>query len=84
MLWRTNVLGTTKILKLCKKFNYKKVIVPTTPDVTWLNPYKITKQAVERLVQLFNQEYDLNSVCLKLGNIYGPRERWLEANFNAF
>ena len=80
---RTNVLGTTKILKLCKKFNYKKVIVPTTPDVTWLNPYKITKQAVERLVQLFNQEYDLNSVCLKLGNIYGPRERWLEANFNA-
>ena len=27
---RTNVLGTTKILKLCKKYKYKKVIVPTT------------------------------------------------------
>jgi nucleoside-diphosphate-sugar epimerase len=80
---KTNVLGTTKILKLCKKYNYKKVVVPTTPDVTWLNPYKITKQAVERLVQLFNLEYGLNSVCMKLGNIYGPRERWLQANFNA-
>tara|TARA_B100001057_G_scaffold499059_1_gene608213 strand:- start:3588 stop:4523 length:936 start_codon:yes stop_codon:yes gene_type:complete len=80
---KTNVLGTTKILKLCKKYNYEKVVVPTTPDVTWLNPYKITKQAVERLVQLFNLEYGLNSVCMKLGNIYGPRERWLEADFNA-
>lgn len=78
-----NVLMTTKILKLCKKFNYKTVIVPTTPDVTWLNPYKITKQAVERLVQLFNHEYDLNAVCLKLGNIYGARERWLQAKLNA-
>lgn len=80
---KTNVLGTTRMLKLCKKYNYDKVIVPTTPDVTWLNPYKITKQAVERLVQLFNLEYGLNSVCMKLGNIYGPRERWLEANFKA-
>ncbi len=80
---RTNVLGTTKILKLAKKYKYKKVLLPTTPDVTWLNPYKITKQAVERIAQLFNKEYDLNVTCLKLGNIYGPRERWLDAKLNA-
>ena len=79
----TNVLGTTRVLKLAKKHNYKKVLIPTTPDVTWLNPYKITKQAVERLTQLFNREYNLNTTCIKLGNIYGPRERWLEADFNA-
>ena len=41
----TNILGTTKILKFAKKLNYRKVLIPTTPDVTWLNPYKITKQA---------------------------------------
>ena len=46
---RTNILGTTKILKMAKKHNYKKVVVPTTPDVTWLNPYKITKGAVEKI-----------------------------------
>ena len=80
---RTNILGTTKILKMTKKYNYKKVVVPTTPDVTWLNPYKITKGAVEKIAQLFNKEYGLNVSCLKLGNIYGSRERWLEASLNA-
>ena len=80
---RTNILGTTKILKLVKKYNYKKIAIPTTPDVTWLNPYKITKMAIEKIAQLFNKEYDLNVSCLKLGNIYGARERWLEAKLNA-
>ena len=68
---------------MAKKYNYKKVLLPTTPDVTWLYPYKISKQAVERIAQLFNKEYDLNVTCLKLGNIYGPRERWLDAKLNA-
>ena len=80
---RTNILGTTKILKLAKSLNYKKVIIPTTPDVTWLNPYKITKNAIEKIAQLFNKEYGLNVSCIKLGNIYGPGERWLEAKMNA-
>ena len=80
---KTNILGTTKILKMTKKYNYKKVVVPTTPDVTWLNPYKITKGAVEKIAQLFNKEYGLHVSCLKLGNIYGYRERWLEADLNA-
>ena len=80
---RTNILGTTKILKLAKKYNYKKVIIPTTPDVTWLNPYKITKQATERVAQVFNKEYKLNVSCIKLGNIYGARERWLQADLSA-
>ena len=80
---RTNILGTTKILKLAKSLNYKKVIIPTTPDVTWLNPYKITKNAIEKIAQLFNKEYGLNVSCIKLGNIYGPGERWREAKMNA-
>ena len=80
---KTNILGTTKILKIAKKYNYKKVAIPTTPDVTWLNPYKITKMAIEKIAQLFNKEYNLNVTCMKLGNIYGARERWLESDFNA-
>ena len=74
----TNVVGTVKILKLCKEHNVKRVIVPTTPDVTWLNPYKITKAAIEKFCQLFSTEYGLECVALKLGNIYGERERWLD------
>jgi UDP-glucose 4-epimerase len=79
----TNILGTTKILKAAKKYNYEKVIIPTTPDVAWLNPYKITKQAIEKIAQLFNKEHGLNVVCLKLGNIYGPRETWLTTKLEA-
>ena len=52
--------------------------MPTTPDVPWINPYKITKAAVEQFVQLFAMEFDLDTVALKLGNVYGARERWLD------
>ena len=73
-----NIIGTTKVLKASKKAGVGKVLIPTTPDVPWVNPYKITKAAVEKLCQLFSIEYDLEVVALKLGNVYGARERWLE------
>ena len=73
-----NIIGTTKILKAAKKAGVGRVCIPTTPDVPWINPYKITKAAVEKLCQLFSKEYELEVVALKLGNIYGARERWLD------
>ena len=73
-----NVVGTVKMLKLCKKHGVGRIIIPTTPDVTWLNPYKITKAAIEKFAQLFSENYGVEAVCLKLGNIYGSRERWLD------
>jgi UDP-glucose 4-epimerase len=82
----TNVVGTVKILKHAKRAGVKKVLIPTTPDVPWINPYKITKAAVEKFCQLFSNEFGLEVIALKLGNIYGARERWLdgpkEAPFN--
>jgi len=78
-----NVVGTVRILKAAKKFGVKRVVLPTSPDVSWLNPYSITKQAIEKFSQLFNKEYDVDTVALKLGNIYGPRERWLNASKEA-
>jgi UDP-glucose 4-epimerase len=74
----TNVVGTVKMLKHCKKHGVKRVLIPTTPDVPWINPYKITKQAVENFGRLFSKEFGLEVVALKLGNIYGARERWLD------
>tara|TARA_R100000008_G_C3586383_1_gene172700 strand:+ start:1725 stop:2666 length:942 start_codon:yes stop_codon:yes gene_type:complete len=82
----TNVVGTVKMLKHAKRAGVKKVLIPTTPDVPWINPYKITKAAVEKFCQLFSNEFGLEVIALKLGNIYGARERWLdgpkEAPFN--
>ena len=74
----TNVVGTVKMLKHCKKHGVSRVLIPTTPDVPWLNPYKITKAAVENFARLFSEEFGLEVVALKLGNIYGSRERWLD------
>ena len=78
-----NVIGTIRILKAAKKFNISRVLIPTTPDVPWINPYKITKNAIEKFCQLFSKEYGVETVAMKLGNIYGARERWLNASKDA-
>ena len=72
-----NVIGTIRILKAARKFSVSRVVLPISPDVSWLNPYTITKQTTEKFSKFFNQEYDIETVSLKFGKIYGPRERWL-------
>ena len=78
-----NVVGTIKILKAARKFSVPRVVFPTSPDVTWLNPYSITKQTTEKFAKFFNKEYDVETVSLKFGKIYGPRERWLNSSIGA-
>ena len=36
----TNVVGTVKMFKHARDCGVKRVCVPTTPDVPWINPYK--------------------------------------------
>ena len=72
-----NVIGTIRILKAARKFSVPRVVLPISPDVSWLNPYSITKQTTEKFSKFFNQEYDIETVSLRFGKIYGPRERWL-------
>ena len=79
----TNILGTAKILKWASQNDIEKVILPSVPDVPWLNPYRISKSAMEKFSLLYNRYYKLNTTVLKLANVYGPRERWPEANLGA-
>ena len=72
-----NVIGTIRILKAARKFSVPRVVLPISPDVSWLNPYSITKQTTEKFSKFFNKEYDIETVSLRFGKIYGPRERWL-------
>tara|TARA_B100001750_G_scaffold167165_1_gene135659 strand:+ start:3405 stop:4340 length:936 start_codon:yes stop_codon:yes gene_type:complete len=78
-----NVVGTIRILKAAREFGVSRVVFPTSPDVTWLNPYSITKQTTEKFSQLFNKEYGVETVALKFGKIYGPRERWPKASMGS-
>ncbi|MCD6562699.1 MAG: NAD-dependent epimerase/dehydratase family protein [Thermoproteales archaeon] len=79
----TNIMGTIKILKLIQKHEIGKIILPSVPDVPWLNPYKITKSSVEEFVKLYHKYFNLNTIILRLSNVYGPRERWINANLGA-
>ena len=75
----TNTLTPVKLMNVfCK--SGKKMIIPITPKVDWLNPYKITKYATEQFAKLYNKHWDKDIICIRLGNVYGPRERWIEAN----
>jgi nucleoside-diphosphate-sugar epimerase len=79
----TNIIGTLKILKYALNNKVERVIVPSTPDVPWLNPYKITKTAMEKFCKLYFKYYNLKTIVLSLGNVYGPRERWSEVKLMA-
>jgi len=79
----TNVIGSVKLLKHAKAAGVRRVIVPTTPDVAWLNPYKITKSAVQKFCRLYHRNFGLDAVALQLGNVYGPRERCLDSDDGA-
>jgi len=79
----TNVVGTARLLSVAKEAGVRRVVYPSTPDVPWLNPYKITKQAAEKYCLLYYKEFGLETVVLRLTNVYGPRERWLEATMGA-
>jgi UDP-glucose 4-epimerase len=39
-----------------------------------LSPYGQSKQAAELYLSLYQRLYDVSSVCLRLGNVYGPRQ----------
>src|SRR5690625_5158239 len=79
----TNVVGTARLLSIAKESGVRRVVYPSTPDVPWLNPYKITKQAAEKMCLMYYNEFGLETVVLRLTNVYGPRERWLEAKMGA-
>ena len=48
-----NVVGTVKMLKLCKKYGVGRVLIPTTPDVTWLNHIRLLRQPLKSLLNYF-------------------------------
>lgn len=84
-----NVCGSLNVLEESVKKHVKKFIFasscavygepqyvpideehPTNP----LSPYAVSKLTVERYCRIFNQLYGLETVSLRLFNVYGPRQ----------
>ena len=86
-----NVLGTLHILEAARKAGVRKIVTsssagifgelktlpiredhPVEPD----SPYGCTKLCEEKLCLTYSKLYDLEAVCLRYFNVYGPNQRF--------
>lgn len=85
----TNVVGTTTILELCRKYKVKRVIysstssaygIKNTPPLSedmpndCLNPYSVSKTSGEELCKMYSKLYGLETIIFRYFNVYGERQ----------
>ena len=84
-----NIKGTAILLEACKKNNptvrfinvgtrgqYGSAVKLPVSEKAPTNPkgiYELTNLAAEKMVKIYNDNYGIRSVMLRLTNIYGPR-----------
>ncbi len=83
----SNIMGTLNLLLSCKKYNIKKFILassssvygnshilPKTENLTSnpLSPYALSKYTGEKLCKMFSNIYNINTICLRYFNVFGP------------
>jgi nucleoside-diphosphate-sugar epimerase len=84
-----NVDGTLNLLKASLDSNVKRFIFASSAAVYGnskpakkkenmllkpISPYGVSKMAAENYVQVFNELYGLETICLRYFNVYGPRQ----------
>lgn len=86
----TNVIGTVRLLQLAVDNNVKMVIYPSSGGTIYgepatlpvhethalnpMDPYAISKLAIERYLNYFNRAYGLDYLILRYSNPYGERQ----------
>ena len=71
----TNVLGTLNILRMAQESMARVVYISTGGADGCQNPYAASKLGGEALCRAFAQSYGLETVILRLSNVYGPHSR---------
>jgi len=84
-----NDLGTVRVLDACRRAGVRRVVMasssavygddphlPKTEDMTPrpLSPYAVQKLSGELYAAVFGQLYNLETVCLRYFNVFGPRQ----------
>ena len=85
-----NVLGTLRLLEVCRRTGVEKVIYSSTggalygdpevipcPDdapVAPISPYGMSKYMAEQYLDFYGRQYRQNYTTLRYGNVYGPRQ----------
>jgi len=65
-----NINGTLNLLTLAREYNYK-LLVASKPNI-WLNPYSVSKHAMELYCLMFYKEYGVRVSILEFFSVYGP------------
>ena len=87
-LAKENTDGTFELLEFMRSRGIKKIIfsssssiygnnrIPFTEDM-WpncLNSYSLSKLMCENYINMYDRLYDINGICLRYFNVWGPRE----------
>jgi len=85
----TNVVGTSTILELCRKYKVKRLVYSSTSSAyglknscplsedmpnDCLNPYSVSKTAGEEMCKLYSKLYNLETIIFRYFNVYGERQ----------
>ncbi|MEO8416838.1 MAG: NAD-dependent epimerase/dehydratase family protein [Ginsengibacter sp.] len=86
-----NVLGTLQVLEAARRKGVRKIVasssagifgelktIPITEDhpIEPDTPYGCTKLCEEKLCLSYSKLYDIEAVCLRYFNVYGPNQRF--------
>jgi len=87
--FNVNTVGTQNILEASRMFNVKRVMFSSTSAIyglndtlpqketlhpNCLNMYSYSKLFSEGLFKLYSEMYNVDSVCFRYFNVYGPRQ----------
>jgi UDP-glucose 4-epimerase len=86
----TNVIGSIRLFQAAVKNDVKKIIFPSsggtiygepkkipireTAPLNPMNPYAISKMAIEQYLHYFHEHYDLDYLIVRYSNPYGKRQ----------
>jgi len=68
-----NIIGTLNVLEAALR--HSSLFIYTSKPLVWTNPYTITKRCAEELIKMYNGVHGLNTVILRLHNVYGPGQK---------
>jgi len=87
---QTNIIGTVRLLQLAVASKVKRVIFPSSGGTVYgepaslpvqethalnpMDPYGISKLAIEKYLDYFNRAYGLDYLILRYSNPYGERQ----------
>lgn len=74
-----NIIGSTAVLQSCLQAKVERILFASTLYVYSQQGsfYRISKQAVELLIEAYHERYGLEYTILRYGSLYGPRaQEW--------